>query len=162
MRHLVPPTLLGVLLIVGLLGLSAAPARAQDTEPRRAFVYGINAATPDSYVGTFAPPSVDTIYLLADRTSVISPRITEIYFWPITNEYRPNWSRLNDPVPGVLEISRGGEIVAELEATDYTIHYRTDGRGATSEIFLGGDAIEAHRRFQARQEAFRQASADYY
>jgi hypothetical protein len=104
------------LAIVALLAPPALHAgRAQTTETQRALVYGINAAIPDNFVGTFAPPSAGTIYLLAGDTSVISPRYTEIYFWPITNEYRANWHTLNDPAPGVLEISREGKVVAELE-----------------------------------------------
>jgi hypothetical protein len=136
-------------------------AAAQTEGAERAFVYGINAAIPNNYTGTFAPPAAGTIYLLAGETSVISPRTTEIYFWPITNEYRANWDTLNDPVPGVLEVLANGKVVAELQATDYTIHFTPQGDAANPQLFLGQDAVDAEADFRAKQEAYRQASETY-
>ncbi|MCC7022653.1 MAG: hypothetical protein IT338_07490, partial [Thermomicrobiales bacterium] len=127
MRRLI---LTGFVLLLALLGAANGAAGQTATETSGAapaFVYGINAALPNTYTGTFAPPSVDTIYLLAGETSVISPRMTEIYFWPITNEYKANWHALNEPVPGVLEVSANGKVVAELEPTDYTIQFTPQG-----------------------------------
>jgi hypothetical protein len=135
---------------------------AQSTSGERAFVYGINAAIPGNFVGTFAPPSADAIFLLADGTSVISPRFTEIYFWPITNEFRANWSALNEPVAGVLEVVSNGRVVAELAPTDYTILYSQEGTTTTAELFLGQAAIDAEADFRVRQNAFNEASAEYH
>ena len=150
-----------LLAIVGLL--SGAPsALAQETDAQPAFVYGINAAVPDSYVGTFAPPSTETIYLLAGQVSILSPRRTEIYFWPITNEYRANWNALNEPVPGTLEVSQHGAVVASLAPTDYTIQFTPHGSTATAELFLGPAAVDADASFRAKQEAFQKASTAYY
>ena len=70
--------LASLLLILTLLGLSSGHAWSQTPERQRAFVYGINAALGTSYVGSFAPPSVDTIYLLADRPSVLSLSLIHI------------------------------------------------------------------------------------
>ncbi|MBA3451389.1 MAG: hypothetical protein H0T18_09275 [Chloroflexia bacterium] len=151
--------------------LSLAPAfnagssgfvAAQGADPEQVFVYGINAAIPDNYIGTFAPPAAGSLYLLADLTSVVSPRRTEIAFWPITNEYRPNWSALNELVPGVLEVSQNGTVVSEIEATDYTIHFEQNDGVTTAEIFLGAEALAAHERFEARQAAFQQATDAYF
>src|ERR687893_722912 len=136
-------------------------ARTIAARRERAFVYGINAAIPGNFVGTFAPPSADAIFLLADDTSVISPRFTEIYFWPITNEFRADWSALNEPVPGVLEVVSDGRVVAELSPTDYTIHFKQEGTTTTGELFLGQAAIDAETDFRSRQEAFHQAASEY-
>jgi uncharacterized protein YegP (UPF0339 family) len=133
---------------------------AQMTGAERAFVYGINAAVPNNFVGTFAPPTADEIFLLAGQTSVISPRFTEIYFWPITNAYRADWSALNEPVSGVLEVVSNGRVIAEVAPTDYTIHFRQEGT-TTAELFLGQAAADAEATFRARQEAFSKASSEY-
>lgn len=162
MRRLI---LTGFVLLLALLGAASGAAGQTATETpdaAPAFVYGINAALPNTYTGTFAPPSVDTIYLLAGETSVISPRMTEIYFWPITNEYKANWHALNEPVPGVLEVSANGKVVAELEPTDYTIQFTPQGDAASAQIFLGTEAVAADADFKAKQEAFRQAASDYH
>ncbi len=156
-----PLLALVMLSLVAGLNVGSGAHAAQGTDPQQAFVYGINAAIPDNYVGTFAPAAAESLYLLTAQTSVISPRRTEIAFWPITNEYRPNWSALNEPVPGVLEVSQNGAIVAEIEATDYTIQFEQHDAITTAEIFLGADALAAHARFEARQAAF-QAAADAY
>jgi hypothetical protein len=151
----------GFLILVASQQGLAPSSMAQTTNSERAFVYGINAAIPDNFVGTFAPPTADAIFLLADGTSVISPRYTEIYFWPITNEYRADWNALNEPVPGVLEVVKDGRVVAELSPTDYTIHFTQEGTTTTGELFLGQAAIDAEAEFRSRQEAFQQAASEY-
>lgn len=150
---------------IGLLVLLANSAmflaRAQESTTESALVYGINAAIPGGFVGTFAPPSVDTIYLLDGQTSVISPRLTDISFWPITNEYRANWNARNEPMPGTLEISRDGSMIAEVAPTDYTIHVTPKEGTPSAELFLGPEAATAEERFRARQAAFQEASSAY-
>ncbi|MGH2617483.1 MAG: hypothetical protein ACRDJC_19790 [Thermomicrobiales bacterium] len=162
MKRRLLPALVTLLAIASLQAGLTGRVEAQSTDGERAFVYGINAGIPDNYVGTFAPPAAGSIYLLADETSVISPRYTEIAFWPITNEYRPDWTTRNELVPGVLEVSQNGAVVAEIEATDYTIHFEQTDGVTTAEIFLGPDASEAHARFQARQAAFQEAADEYF
>ncbi|MDF3016761.1 MAG: hypothetical protein K0R44_1986 [Thermomicrobiales bacterium] len=161
MKQLVAMVLAGLLLCIGFQQGEQHSTMAQTTDGERAFVYGINAAIPGNFVGTFAPPSADAIFLLADGTSVISPRFTEIYFWPITNEFRADWSALNEPVPGVLEVVSNGRLVAELTPTDYTILFSQEETTTTAELFLGQGAIDAEANFRARQEAFNEASAEY-
>jgi hypothetical protein len=153
--------LAGFLMLLGREAGWAPSTIAQTTDSERALVYGINAAVPDNFVGTFAPPSADAIFLLADGTSVISPRYTEIYFWPITNEYRAEWSALNEPIPGVLEVVKDGSVVSELTSTDYTIHFKQEGTTTTGELFLGQAAVDAEADFRSRQEAFQKASSEY-
>lgn len=137
-------------------------ASAQFERGERAFVYGINAAIPDNFVGTFAPPSAGTIYLLNGETSVVSPRYTEIAFWPITNEYQPDWTMLNEPAPGALEVLQNGAVITEIAPTDYTIHFEQSDGVTTAEAFFGDDALAAHERFQARQAAFQEQATAYF
>lgn len=150
-----------VLLLLLLLLLSGSGVQAQAPERVETFVYGINAAAPDGVIGTFAPPTIETIYLLAGQTSVLSPRRTLVYFWPITNEYRAAWSSLNEPVEGTLEIVQNGRQVGALEQVEYTIHFGA-GEGAPKPVlYLGAAALEANRRFEAEREAYRQAVLAY-
>ena len=148
------------LLMTGLAG--ATIVRAQESQRQRAFVYGINAALANSFTGSFAPSSVRTIYLLADQTSVLSPRMTEIYFWPITNEYKASWELLNDPVAGSLEISQNGQVIRQTAATSYTINYIPRGTESDAQLFIGAEADAAQARFVARQKAYQEAQNAYY
>ncbi len=141
---------------------SPIPVFAQETERREAFVYGINAVIPNAVVGTFAPPAVDTIYLLAGETSIISPRITNIYYWPLTNEYRASWSTLNEPVEGSLEIRRGFQKAVTVEQTTYTIHFKIgEGGGNEQRVFVGEEATTAHAQFEADQLAYQDTVLAY-
>lgn len=148
------------LLLTGLT--SSGVVRAQDSQRQRAFVYGINAALENTYTGSFAPPSVPTLYLLADQTSVISPRMTEIYFWAITNEYKASWELTNEPVAGTLEIVQGGQVIQQIEPTSYTIHYQTHGSEVNAQLFVGRDADTAQARFSAEQQRYQADVTAYH
>jgi hypothetical protein len=151
---------LPILLLIVLLGGSQA-AQAQAPQKERAFVYGINAAVDTGFVGSFAPPGVPALYLLADQTSVISPRITEIYFWPITNAYQADWNLVNETVPGRLEILRYGQLLTTVDSTRYTIQYTQRGIAADARLYLGAQAEQAQAQFKAKQAAYQQASLAY-
>ncbi|MCA9994115.1 MAG: hypothetical protein KDE56_00125 [Anaerolineales bacterium] len=147
-----------------LLLLLAAPplVTAQETDRQDTFVYGINAGIPDAVIGTFAPPAVDTIYLMSTETSILSPRITSVYYWPITNDYRASWNVLNEVVEGDLEIMRGLQTIETIKQTTYTIHFHV-GRGSANKptLYIGADAEKANAQFQADQLAYRNAALAY-
>ncbi|HET9222585.1 MAG TPA: hypothetical protein VFO07_08780 [Roseiflexaceae bacterium] len=151
---------LAIVLLIALLP-GGRLAQAQTPKKERAFVYGINAAFAATYLGTFAPDSASAIYLLADQTSVISPRITEIYFWPITNEYQADWNLVNEPVPGKLEILRSGQLLTSLDPTKYSIQFTPRGMSADAQLYLGTEAEQAQAQFKAKQDAYQQASGAY-
>jgi hypothetical protein len=150
-----------VCFILALL-LGGGTALAQAPKKERAFVYGINAAFATSFTGTFAPASAPAIYLLADETSIISPRITEIYFWPITNEYQADWTLVNETVPGTLEILSGGQLLNSVELTKYTIQYTPRGASTDARLYLGAEAEQAQEQFKAKQAAFQRESIAFY
>lgn len=152
--------LVALLFLFALLAPLSVSAQ-EDVERIESFVYGINASVPGAVVGTFAPPIVDEIYLLTGYTSILSPRRTNIYYWPITNEYRAAWSSLNEGVEGTLEVLQGGEVLTTLERTPYTIHF-SQGEGAPKpQLYTGDEAFAADERFLAEQEAYRQATIAY-
>lgn len=145
-----------------LIPMVSGQATAQAPERQRAFVYGLNAAIPGNFIGSLSPPSARSLYLLAGQPSVISPRMTEIYYWPVTNEFQADWGALNEPVPGTIEVLTGGKVVKAVENTKYTIQYTAEGGRPTAKIYFGQEALDADARFRARQEAFRVASEKYY
>lgn len=149
-----------VILLLLLVGPTVVFAQATDRQ--NTFVYGINAGIPDAVVGTFAPPVVDTIYLMSTETSIISPRITSVYYWPITNDYRASWNTLNEVVEGNLEIMRGLQLVETVEQTTYTIHFHR-GQGSVNRptLYIGPEAEVAYDQFLADQTAYRDAVLAY-
>ena len=69
----------------------------------------------------FVSPAVDTMYVLAGHVGVLDPKLTEVYFWPITNDYRADFTTLND-----------AQMISELTRTEATLVELT---GRTSKPF---------------------------
>jgi hypothetical protein len=146
--------------LVGLLAL-AAPALAQAPEKERRFVYGINLFDGVEYATGFVPPSVDTLYVLADHLGVLDPKMTEVYFWPITNDYRADFTSLNELVDGTLEILQNGRVVQTISLTEYVVQIDQGGEPGPGQVSLGADARAAWDRFQAEKAAYVQRLHDY-
>src|SRR6185436_20496767 len=91
--------------------LSAGLASAQVPEKERRFVYGLNLFDGVEYTTGYVPPSVDAVYVMADHLGVLDPKMTEVYFWPITNDYRADFNSLNEIVDGRLEILQGRKVI---------------------------------------------------
>src|SRR2546427_442664 len=104
-----------------LVLLAAGIARAQVPVKERQFVYGINAFAWEGYAGSLSARPAHTIYVLAGHRSIVSARETLVYFWPITGEYRADWSGLNASVAGALEVFQAGRAVTVLPRQSYGI-----------------------------------------
>lgn len=152
-----------IFLLVGLIH-PVMTVNAQEPEKSREFVYGMNVfVLPEQdYAGKFAPPSVDTIYLLADVASILSPRYTLVYYWAITNEYKADWDNLNETVAGALEISSLGSPTITLEQTQYVIQYPNGLGQGNVQLSTGAEALAKYERFLAKQTENRDAIWDYY
>ncbi len=127
----------------------------------RHLVYGIQAFNGLGYSSAFAPPAGDTIYLLAGADSALSPRQTEIYWWPLTNRFEPDWEALNQPIGGTLEVWRAFERLESIEAASYVVQ-ASDGPGGPGELYVGERALAKYAEFEARRRAYRDALWDYY
>jgi len=108
-------------LVLTLLLLAAAPAQARELKKIESFVYSGYVFNGLGYISTFYPPSVDTIYLLADQQNILSPRRTLVYFRPLADAYEADWASLNQTVTGALEILVGSEIIAMVPQESHDI-----------------------------------------
>jgi hypothetical protein len=137
--------------------LAARPAQAQAPERTEAFVYGTTYYNGYIYGNAFIPAQVDTIHLIAGAPSIIAPRITQVYYWAITNRYLADWNQMNVLVQGKLEILRDGSLVVESELVPYVVQYDTNAPMETLGLYTGEEAQAASRRFQERQQQYRDA-----
>ena len=138
------------------------PGLVDKTEKREEFVYGVNAYNGTLYQGVFHPPSVDTIYLLADTINIISPRKTLIYYWAVTNEYKADFDSMNEDIPGTLEIKLKGELVLTVEPTDYVIQYPEGITRGAAEVYLGGAAQRKYGEWEEALRVYRLDVSEYY
>lgn len=154
MKAMRTETSLGVLFGLLVVVVLAVPALAQTPDKERRFVYGINLFDGVVYVTGFVPPSVSAIYVLAGQVGVIDPKMTQVYFWPITNDYRADFTSLNELVSGRLEVALGTQVVQSVELTEYVVQVDQSGRLGPGEVFLGESARAAWERFQAERQAY--------
>jgi hypothetical protein len=117
-------------------------------------VYGLNLFDGVEMTTGFVPPAVDTVYVLADHLGVLDPKLTEVYFWPITNDYRADFTSLNQLQPGRLEISQGNRVLSTLDLAEYVVQIDRGGTMGAGEIALGDSARTAWERFQADRSAY--------
>lgn len=165
-RRMAPVIALRCLLTLGLvaslLSISGHQgARAQYAEnPEVANVYGITYFDGLLYGSTMAPPSVDTIYILADQTSFLSLRETIVYFWPLTNQYLADWDSRNELLDSVLEVDGpGGKM--EIPLADYVIQYQKDDARSSLRVYLNDDAHPKYDEFVSLSTQYQDALAQY-
>lgn len=131
------PTKSVLWLALTLLLLAVIPTQAQEPDKVKAFVYSGQVFNDLGHVSVFYPPSVDTIYLLADQQNILSPRWTLVYFWPLTNAYKADWSSMNQIVTGTLEILDGDEVAATIPVEPVFSNIYTAGRGSVVNLPAG-------------------------
>ena len=150
-------------ILIMLICVLTAAAGVQAAPPQREkqVVYGITPWTGKEYGGTFAPKGIDKIYLLAGADNVINTLETEVYFWPITNEYMANWFESREVVEGKLQILQDGKEIRVLERQPYA-HFYPDGFYAgVSEILVGDAAEKKFQEYRDAIEGYWQAVNDY-
>lgn len=149
-----------VMLIIAFsrVGLYSGFAQSQEDLD---FVYGTNHFDGVLYSSAMVPPSVGQIFLIADHTSVVAARFTEVYYWPITNEYRADWEKANIVIDGKLEILQGGSLYEVINLTEYVIQYDGNDQLNTTRFYFGEDALKARENFEELQRQYRQDLSDY-
>ncbi len=135
---------------------------AADSGGNIRFVYGTNHFNGVTYSSALIPPAVDNVYLLADETSMVAARFTEVYYWPLTNEYKANWDKANVNVDGTLEIIQNGRVLQSLSRTRYVIQYDYYDKVDTIRLYTGDDAVAARKRFEEKQAKYRDGLYQYY
>jgi hypothetical protein len=114
-----------VALSLGLiLNLQADPADGPVKE--RGLVYRLELFNGRAHVYAHSPAKAQTIYALAGTALVLNPRMTLVYYWPITRRVMADWDGLDEPVTGALEVLQAGRVILST-----TVRWRnTPGRGA--------------------------------
>lgn len=155
-RKLIIISLLVVCILAAVIGVQAAPPQRE-----KQIVYGITPWNGKEYGGTFAPKGIDTMYLLADVDNVLNTLETEVYFWPITQEYMANWFESKKEIEGKLEILKDGEQLKVIERQPY-VHVYPEGYWAgKSELVVGEEAKARHKEYQDAIDNYWKAVSEY-
>ncbi|MFH1445948.1 MAG: hypothetical protein ABIG43_00860 [Chloroflexota bacterium] len=126
------------------------------------FVYGTNHYNGATYSSALVPLTVDTFYLLADKTSIVAAKFTQVYYWPITNEYKADWDSANIIVDGSLEIVKGNKVIQTVDLSEYVIQFDGNNKIDTSVLYLDSDAKVARENYETMQAKYRNDLSAYY
>lgn len=126
------------------------------------FVYSLSPWTGKEYGGTFAPRQVDTMHLMAGVDNVVNTLRSDVYYWPITQEYMADWFGFKEEVPGTLEILQGDQVVRSLQKVDYVYVFPEGAYGPETKLVTGPQAHEEFARFERLQDEYWDAVSAYY
>lgn len=145
--------LLAALTVWGLSRTAAAEAPLTGERVEQ-LVYDVWAYSGPRYHNTFYPQSADTLYLIGEVDNVVMPKLTQVYYWPLTQSFRADWAAQNQRLAGTLEIYQGQRLVESLKPMPYVLVYSSI---APVEVRFGAEAEAA---FAAYQEETEQAAAE--
>ncbi len=150
---------IAVVLVLFLFILSASISSAQTPDSREQVVWGVLTSENDSYFGVFIPESYD-IFLLAGVRQVLLPQKTNVYYWPITKEYKADWQSLDVPIFGTMQVKnlKTGS-VEKIDPLPYMIF--TDVETGRYILLSGEEATERYEGYLARRQAYLDAVSEY-
>lgn len=151
-------------LLLGVFLLALCPQLGQVVKAQNengSFVFSTNHFDGVDFSSSMIPPSIDTIYLLADVDNAITPRLTDLYYWPLTNETKASWEKRNVVLNGTLEIEQNGVVISKMAQTDYVIQYDNLDKSATLGLYFGDEAGKKHKEFVDLRNQYRDALFAY-
>jgi len=147
------PALLALVLAL-LPTLPVAAQGVPDKHPEA--VYNGEVFDGQGYSGQFYPAEERTVYVLAGAQNVFIPKQTQVYWWPITHEYKADWDSLNQPLTGTLEIGD-----QSFPLTTYSLRYDGGYDSAKTTLLVGDAAAQAYADYQKALSDYQAASARY-
>ena len=136
-----------VVVLVGVLALilwSTYIGTGIQTSPQETqLVYDVWVHSGQRYNNVLYPKSEDTLYMISTNDNVITPKLTEVYYWTLTSEYKADWSALDEKLVGVIEIKQGNKSIEFLERTQYSLVYSNI---TPKEIVFGEQAVESYQQ----------------
>ncbi|NMB12812.1 MAG: hypothetical protein GX977_11050 [Firmicutes bacterium] len=150
-----------LMLVIICVLMAVASVQAAPPQREKQNVYGVTPWTGKEYGGTFAPKGVDRIHLLAGENNVLNTLETEVYFWPITNEYMANWFESKEVIGGRLQILQDGKEIELLERQPYVHVYPQGFYGGGSGLLVGEAAEKKYQEYQDAIDDYWKAVTDY-
>lgn len=134
---------------------------AQDDAPNveRQIVFGISPFDGVKYLSSFLPEAQKEMFLTADTNNTVSVLLSDVYYWPITAEYRADFQGVHIPLVGNLSVFRGKELYRELEQVDYIYVYPQGPTGEASILYSGEEML---RFMEEVRDSFEERMANPY
>jgi hypothetical protein len=162
MNRLVQKFLHGCALVLLLVSFFGMDVSAQTPDRVRELVLHVNAFQGEGWQGVLYPQNEGTIYLIAGQINTITPRYTMVYFWPITQEYLPDWTALDEAIDARMEIRSNGNVVKTLDLSDYVLQDPTGNQTPeTTRLYVNKEANDRFNAYTAGLDAYWKADQSY-
>jgi len=130
----------------------------QDSVPKtqRQIVFGVSPFDGAKYGSSFLPEQQKEMLLTADTDNTVSVLLSDVYYWPITAEYRADFQGVHIPLVGKLLVYKGKELYRTLEQIEYIYVYPQGSSGDATEVLTGDKMstfIDAVQKTQAERAA---------
>ena len=149
---------ISLILIIITIGSGWAQAPVMEEQ----MVYGLRLFNGKGYASSFCPRSEDTIYIIASSENVLLPKMTLVYYWPITRKLQAGFKTLNEKVEGTLEIIQDGKVIRNLKRRAYTFYSAKGWYAETSEIILDEKAKEKYGEYKQAMDRQYKLTKEYY
>ena len=143
-----------------LLFLSILSCNAFVSENKEEFVYELNLWNGKNFNFTFCPQAIREIYIMANEYNIFNLKRTEVYYWPITREYKANWYKKNESISGYLEILKDNKVIKKIEPEIYSLKYNNITK--ESKLLIGEKAQDEYNQFQEKQKRYLESIRSYY
>lgn len=150
--------------LVGLTLLGGSIGSYAKTPPKiKQLVYGVNLYQGKGFSGTFVPKIEKNVSIVADRGNVISPKVSMVYYWPITGEYMADWETMNQDVGGKLEIlDKDDKVIETLDKVDIGFDYPNGPYDDVATLIIGDKANTEFTKYEKSVDDFYEAQSKYY
>ncbi|MBA2718315.1 MAG: hypothetical protein H0U52_03580 [Chloroflexi bacterium] len=128
----------------------------QPTERQRQTVYNGIVFDAQGYQGVFLPENEHVVYVLADTINVLVPKVTDVYWWPLTREYRADWESRDETLDGTVEIGD-----RSFPMTTYSLRHDGGFDASKASLLVGDEAGQGYRDYEAKRQAY-QAEVNAY
>ncbi len=118
-----------------------APAAAEGFKASRQIVFGVAPFDGGRYLSAFVPEQRKQMVLTDTGASVITVNMTDVYYWPISAEYRADFQGVNVPLAGELRVYRGTELVATVAQEEYIYVYPLGLEGEATRLARGQEML---------------------
>ena len=155
----------GLILLASILlfvVVSGSIAAAAEPPKERQRVYGLNLFDGSTYQSTFCPRAIDTIYMMAGKDNLVNPLVTDVYYWPITQEYMGSWFDYKKDLKGELEIWQGGKKVVSISPVKYVFYYPKGPYDTEMKLIVGTEAEASYNKYKAEIDKYYKKVMDYY
>lgn len=107
------------------------------------------------------PAQAGTVRVLANTPVVIEARISEVYYWPITREYRADLVARNEPVEGDVRITDASGASRIVLNRPYVVWYPNGVASGSAQLLVDEAALETYARYVSDARAHAESQREY-